>query len=251
MEPPAGIAAALINPFADVQFNASGDIDNFFQDRKGQHYVPWFNATLAGQGPWANVRLLDTPGNDSGFHQFWDQSSLLFGGPMSLTQFVCLMSIISNEVRGDFAPKSEKMGRTGHPGMAYLFDAIAGVKRSYNTISGNQTAFQCFNDDTYVAAHGDLVLADRLARTTDARWSGTVYPQPDFPTDSNPAISGFIAQADFIKFRGPGFIQTTERSNHAALIELVQNYRGDNATTTGFQGKSTDKPTEQIAFAPT
>lgn len=251
MATPAGITAALINPFADVQFNDSGDIDTFFQDRKGRHYVPWFNTTLADQGPWANVRLVDTPGNDALFHQFWDQSSVLFGGPISLIQFVCLMSIISNEVRGDFQPKSEKMGRTGHPGMAYLFDAITGLKRSYNTMNGNQTAFQCFNDETYIAAHGDLALADRLARTTDDRWSGAVYPQADFPTDPNPAVSGFITQADFMKFRGRGFIQTTGRSNYAALIEFVKNYDGDNATITGFQANWGDKTPDQIAFETT
>ena len=251
MATPAGIPGTLINTFADVQFNNSADIDTFFQDRKQQHYVPWFNATLAGQGPWANVQLVNTPANDVLFHQFWDQGSDLFGSPMSLVQFVCLMSIISNEVRGDFLPKTEKMGRTGHPGMAYLFDSIPGVKRSYNTLSGNQTALQCFNDETYIAAHGNLALADRLARTTDARWSGDVYPQADFPTDSSLAVSGFITQADFMKFRGRGYIQTTGRSNYAALIDFVQNYQGDNATVTNFQQNWADKTADQVAFETT
>src|SRR3989442_7435738 len=101
MATPAGITATLITPFADVQFGDSGDVDTFFQGRKEQHYVPWFNATLAGRGPWANVRLVDNPDNDVRFHQFWDQSSHIFGGPMSFIQLICLMSIISNEVRGD------------------------------------------------------------------------------------------------------------------------------------------------------
>ncbi len=45
-------------------------------------------------------------------------------------QFICLMSISCNECRGDFQPVPEKIGVANHPGMAYLFDKIGGLKRS-------------------------------------------------------------------------------------------------------------------------
>src|SRR5258708_865102 len=93
-----------------VKVNNSAAIDDFFQTRKSKHYVPWFNSTLAGKDPWAGVKLVDTPQNDAGFRQFWDQTEDLFGGDASIVQFVALMSIFSNEVRGDFSPQTEKMG---------------------------------------------------------------------------------------------------------------------------------------------
>jgi hypothetical protein len=150
----------------EVEFANATDVDNFFQDRKGAHYIRWFNTELAGRGPWAGVRLVDTPLNDIGFHQFWNQTARIFGGPASLLQYICLMSILSNEVRGDFTPAAERMGSAGHPGMAYLFDRIPGRKRSYNTLTGNQTALDCFRDEYFVGAHGGLPLGMQLAHTS-------------------------------------------------------------------------------------
>jgi hypothetical protein len=85
-------------------------IDKFFQDRAGMHFLPWFNTTLAGKGPWAEVKsVVDTPQNRLRFHQFWNQSDPIFGGDMTPLQFICLMSIFCNECRGDFQPVAEKM----------------------------------------------------------------------------------------------------------------------------------------------
>jgi hypothetical protein len=233
-----------------VRVNHSAAIDDFFKTRKSQHYVPWFNSTLAGKGPWAKVKLVDSPQNDAGFHQFWDQIGTLFGGDASIIQFVALMSIFSNEVRGDFSPQTERMGCPGHLGMAYLFDKLEGLKRSYNTLPGNKTALQCFNDEIYIAAHGHAPLADRLKRTTDSRWSGEVWPS-DFDTNSDVAKSGFIAEADFMKFRGRGFIQTTGRSNYLPLIAFVQARAAGNPTIDSFKQRWSGKTPDRVAFEST
>jgi len=144
------------------------------------------------------------------------------------------MSIFANECRADFTPKSERMGRTGFPGLSYLFDAIPSLKRSYNTLSGNKHAFDCFNSAPYNEAHGTKPLAARAMNTNDARWSGETYPRPDFPTDATPSITGYILEADFMKFRGRGFIQTTGRANYALLIDFVKSYEGENNTLDFF-----------------
>ena len=235
---------------SSVKVSNSAAIDDFFQTRKSKHYVPWFNSTIAGKGPWANVTLKDTPQNDVGFHEFWDQIGNLFGGDASIVQFVALMSIFSNEVRGDFTPQTEKMGRPGHLGMAYLFDKIEGLKRSYNTLPGNKTALQCFNDDKYIAAHGDAPLASQLKQTTDARWSGETWPT-GFDTNPDPAKSGFVIEADFMKFRGRGFIQTTGRANYLPLISFVQAHADGNPTIDSFKESWAGKTPDQVAFQST
>ncbi len=239
------ITAATLASFAGVRFADGGSLSDFFAARKGAQYGSWFNATLANRGPWADVTLIDTPANRIGFHQFWNQLNLMFGGSITVVQFAALMSILSNEVRGDFRPRSEKMGVAGHPGMSYLFDKI-GDKRSYNKLSGNMPAFNSFNDPGYIAAHGALPLGAKLARTADECWKGESFPR-DFATAYTPLNPSFISEADFVKFRGRGFIQTTGRTNYLPLIEFVQLYQGDNATIDYFAHNWKDLSAIRIA----
>lgn len=230
-------------------------IDNFFREHGDLHCLQWFNKTLSGKGPWKDVSLVDTPQNRLLFHQFWNQSDPIFGGDMTPLQFVCLMSIFANECRCDFLPVAEKMGRKGHPGLAYLFDRIdffndkgqkIGSKRSYNTLEGNKTAFDCFNSKAFIEAHGALVMGDKLSRTKDARWKGEEWPA-DAPTDPTLAAAGFLLQADFMKFRGRGYIQTTGRSNYVALIKFVQAYSGENSTIDFYQHQWSGLTPDQAA----
>lgn len=241
------VPQTLVGFCAAVPLAQCTDIDNFFQSRKAQEYIKWFNATLADKGSWAQVILVDTPQNDIGFHNFWNRINQIFGGTINLIQFVALMSILSNEVRANFTPQPEKMGSPGHPGLAYLFDKIDGLKRSYNTLSGNKTAFDCFNNAQFIAAHSARAGASSLARTLDHRWAGEVWPA-DAPTSSDPAVTGFLREADFMKFRGRGFIQTTGRANYLSLISFVQAYTGDNGTLTFYRKRWAGKPADQVAY---
>lgn len=257
---PSDITDAILRPI--LKFSKIGDsseIDDFFQDKAGMHCVKWFNATLANKGPWKDVVLVDTADNDLRFHRFWNQSDAIFGRDMSALEFLCLMSIIANECRGNFQPVAEKMGTAGHPGMAYLFDRIQGTgpdgkpvtrKRSYNTLAGNATARDCFNNADYIAAHGGLALGGKLQKTTDARWAGETWPS-GFPTDPKLDAAGFIMQADFMKFRGRGFIQTTGRANYLPLIEFVQKYDGENSTVDFFRHQWSALKPAQAAFVST
>lgn len=247
---PAEIPPETVARFSPVRFASAGDVEDFFREEKDAHFLTWFNGVFPQAGPWKGVRLIDTPQNQIGFHQFWNRIPQVFGGPASLLQCVALMSIIANEVRGDFFPRTERMGVAGHPGMAYLFDRIPNKKRSYNTLKGNQTAFQCFNNVGYRTAHGALPLADQLARTTDTRWSGEVWPD-GVPTTPDPEVTGFIAQADFMKFRGRGFIQTTGRANYLPLIQFVQAYSGANSTLDFFRRRWTNRAPARVAFQST
>jgi hypothetical protein len=142
------------------------------------------------------------------------------------------MSILINEVGAKLAPVSELVGTKGHPGIAYAFDSIPNIKASYNDGGSNWTAYRCFNDPDFIAAHSAKALGGKLQKTTDARWSGHEYPQSDYPTSVDPSVSGFILEADFYKFRGRGLIQTTWRGAYLNLIRFIQGYTGTQAEIT-------------------
>jgi len=215
-------------------FTSAEDVDDWSQRTLGDNFLPWFNTNFAGKGPWAGVTLVDTPQNRLGFHAFWNNIDEVTGATATPFQFLCLMCIFANECRCNFTPTAEKMGRAGFPGLSYLFDAIPGLKASYNTLGGNKTAFDCFNSAAYNTAHGSQPLASLAMNTTDARWRGPAYPRPDFSTDPTPSVTGYIIEADFMKFRGRGFIQTTGRPNYSLLINFVKSYTGENNTLDFF-----------------
>jgi hypothetical protein len=228
------ITQSQVDAINTATFTTAEDIDTWSRVTLGDHFLAWFNANLANQGNWKDVTLVDTPANRLGFHAFWNNIDDITGSTATPFQFVCLMCIFANECRANFTPVAEKMGRPGFPGLSYLFDVIPSVKKSYNTLAGNKTAFDCFNSVAYNGAHNAKPLASRAMNTTDARWRGTSYPRTDFPTDPTPAVTGYLLEADFMKFRGRGFIQTTSRANYLMLIDFVQRYTGDNNTIDFF-----------------
>jgi hypothetical protein len=226
------ITQSQINAINTAVFTVAENIDDWSTRTLGGHFLPWFNTNLAGNGPWAGVTLVDTPQNRLGFHAFWNNIDDLTGATATPFQFLCLMSIFANECRADFTPKPERMGRAGFPGLSYLFDAIPSLKRSYNTLAGNKRAIDY--SAAYNTSHGAKPLANRARNTSDARWGTETYPRSDFSTDPTPTVTGYILEADFMKFRGRGYIQTTGRSNYARLIDFVKSYTGENNTLDFF-----------------
>jgi hypothetical protein len=244
------ITAAQRAALEGTAFTFATDVDAWCAAQLGAHYLAWFNANVAGRGAWAGVRVVDTAANRVGFHAFWNQiGQITGGGTMTPLQFLALMGIFANECRANFQPVAERMGRAGFPGLTYLFDRIPGLKRSYNTLAGNKTAFACFRSAAYNAAHGGKALGARLANTNDRRWEGEAYPRVDFPTAPDAAVAGYVMEADFMKFRGRGFIQTTGRANYGKLIEFVQGYDGDNNVVDFYQAQWAGRTVEEIADA--
>lgn len=229
------ITPAQVAAINTTNISHAWDVDSWTNAHLGAHFLEWFNANIANKGPWAGVQIVDSPENRLGHHAFWNNAELLFGGPGTAFQYLCLMSIFANETRANFTPQAERMGRQGFPGMTYLYDRIPNLKRSYNTLAGNKTAFHCFRSAAFNAAHSAKPLAGRLQNTNDVRWQGEVYPRNDFPTQPDPAIAGYVIEADFMKFRGRGFIQTTGRANYRKLIDYVKAYDGDDATIDFYQ----------------
>jgi phosphatidylserine/phosphatidylglycerophosphate/cardiolipin synthase-like enzyme len=215
--------------------------------RTGRRFLDWFHDTQAKRGAWAARDVARDSDTRRRFIAVWDGIGEMFGTPtITLAQFVALQSIFINELGGRLAPISEQFarGRPGHPGLAYLFDRIPGVKLSYNQ-RPNKTALECFNNGAFLAAHGQRALADGLAHTNDRAWAGTTYP-PGVPTDA--AGAAFVAEADFCKFRGRGLIQTTWRPAYKALVRFIQAYGGTNAKVLEYKARWAGQDAGTVCF---
>lgn len=231
---PQQVAAA-----AAERFSNGSDAAAFFEHRFRSHFVDWFNAQCAGRGPWQGKALHSSDGVKTRFLAFWNNIPAIFDEPsISLIPFAALMSILIAETGPELLPRAELCGREGYPGLVYPFEEIPGVKVSYNNSSGNKPAGELFFDDSHFwSAHGHLPPADLVRAIPDLReeWNTPLYPQRLFPSSLDPAQTGFIQEADFFKFRGRGFIQTTWRVNYKPLVEFVQSYSGANATVARYR----------------
>ncbi len=239
------ITQAFLNKAANVAFTNAADIDNFFtQQNNGQDFISWFNANLSKKKFWADIKnnagkvihsaivmSHDSMAHDR-FNHLWSEEGIqtIFGkNTMSLLQFLSLQSIINNETGGSLNPLTEGVGRPPlHPGISYAFDIIPGTKISYNTITGNKTCLALFNDANYNKAFQNLPLGSQLKNTTNKVWAGEAYPIQTVPTSTNPAVTGYVLEADFFKFRGRGFIQTTGRANYSSIVDFIMKYTGSN-----------------------
>ncbi|HLF79565.1 MAG TPA: SH3 domain-containing protein [Dehalococcoidia bacterium] len=200
-------------------FQSSSDINNWFVFQTGLTFIDWFQRDHQRKRAWAD-RVIAGPRAEEGFTKLFNQLKFVFDRPaISLEQFLGLISIVIYETGGAIWPMSELVGMNGHPGIAYAFDRVPGLKTSYNNGGSNRTAGSLFRDPEFIAAFGHLPHAEVL-NTADPRWDGNVFPQ-EFTTD--PTVETVIREADFYKFRGRGFIQTTWRSAYKEIIRFIQN----------------------------
>ncbi len=243
------LSQADIDRLARVSIGNARDLQVFFSRTGSGSFTAWYNSQLAGKEPFTRrghaIRIPDTAAARLRFDQFWDQIPTAYGRPqITLLDFAAVLCIVLNETGGQFEAFPERCGRGRrdsrgeHPGLAYAFDRIEDVKRSYNTAGSNRTAGVLFNDPDYVRAHGQRALAAQLANhghEFDGAWNGDTFPQEAFGTAEDPAVNGFVMQANFYKFRGRGVIQTTGRESYLKVVEFVQRYRGTSALVSSFR----------------
>jgi hypothetical protein len=243
----ANVTPQFLLAIANTKFSNSNDVNTYFTGKTKTSFINWFNTSMAQKDNWVNVKMSSDTDAINRFNSLWNQIPILFGSPsINLLQFVSLMSIVNNETGGKIKPVTELVGNSGNPGLAYAFNKISGTKKSYNTLTSNMTAFDLFRNANYKNQHGALALGNSLKDTNEIKWKGELYPQ-GIDTSLDPLKTGFIQEADFYKFRGRGFIQTTTRGNYRQVVDYIQKYNGSNATIKQYQAKWQGKTPDTIA----
>ena len=231
-------------------FKSVSDIDNFFKKYDSTGFIDWFNKNHGGKNGFAangNRSAKRITGTDK-WAQVWGHVKDIFNrDSVNLVEFLAINTIIINETGGSFKPLSEgvnKNSASSHPGVAYAFDAISGLKKSYNSLDGlNKTAYDLYHDADFKAAHGHKPYGNILSDTTDVRWKSDTFPigfsggSVEKEVDRDLLSNTFIGEADFQKFRGRGFIQTTGRGNYKKIIEFITSYSGSNKTILSYKSK--------------
>jgi hypothetical protein len=240
-DPAMDIPAAFIDAAKDLRFSQGAALQAFFRQRLGQDFPAWFNAKIAGRDEWKARQI--TPRGAPAFAMAWD--AFLAQRPASVLEVLGYTSVFINETGGTFQPNAERFGHREHPGIAYLFDAFRVTdasghsfdKASYNTDALSLSAGRLFRDPAFNRAHGRKPLGTQLANTQDPVWDGAAYPQEAFPTAADPAVTGYVLEADFFKFRGRGLIQTTWRAGYRPLVGFIQSYAGEQKVVAEYRAR--------------
>jgi len=226
----------------DIKFKNSSEIQNFFIKlpiTKGVNFVKWFNNNISLKGYFAQNGRLQPIGyiNEASFNKFWDKIPVIFNkAEINFFEFIALNTIICNETGASYYPLTEGINGisdnpANNPGVSYAFNMINGVKYSYNDITGNHNCYELFSNPDYISAHSDEKFGSVLKNTHDLRWRGKTFPygfSGGKISDEVKSEASFITEADFFKFRGRGYIQTTFRIGYEPLIELITKYTGVN-----------------------
>jgi hypothetical protein len=216
--------SATVVACADRSLASAADLEQVFAIAGG--FFAWYNRALSGTLAFRHRgKARDDNDINKHFTSFWDQMGVTFGTtPISLVEFCALMSINIEETTGDLTAAPEEVNGMNHPhpGLAYAFDRIPGLKQSYNR-SPNKTALELFSDADFVAAHGGLPGAQIILNRPggiDPAWGGDTWPAG---ADARPdgTVNGFVMQADFYKFRGRGVIQTTWRDAYKEILRFL------------------------------
>jgi hypothetical protein len=227
-------------------FSNAGDINKFFEEKTGKKFIDYFNSTHATRGAFGNNNgkppiTAITAKNAGNWENVWNSLGILYGKEtINLVEFLAINIAMAIETGSSYYPGSEIVGNNANPGISYAFNVI-GSKKSYNTLTdvGNITAFKLYSDKDYIAAHGHKPFGNILKNTSNTTWDTSSFPYSSNKNDTakDGSLSGFIFEADFMKFRGRGYIQTTGRNNYIEIIKFILSYSGSNATLLKYKSK--------------
>lgn len=221
----------------DVKLTNANDINNLIQKYVGDPDFPtFFNNKIKGKNSLLQEKI-DTKQWEDTWNAIIRHEWTNYGeSGINFLEFLVMNMVIYKETGGSFSQKSEivnSVNASSQPGIAYAFDATS-KKASYNK-SPNKTAFTLFNDPQFIDAHKALPYGNdpKVLRTKNNAWNGNRFPVELFSNKSEavrPNPPTFINEADFFKFRGRGYIQTTWRSSYEKIVKKILAYSGNDAT---------------------
>jgi hypothetical protein len=209
---------------ANAAISNAADVQAMFAPAGG--FFTWYNQTLRSTPAFQHCgRARNDTDIYSKFTNFWNQLKVAFGtDTITFVEFCALMSISIEETAGNMTAAPEEVNgmHHAHPGLAYAFDKIPGLKDSYNH-GPNRSALQLFRDHDFITAHDTLPGAQPVLTRPggiDLAWGEDTWPD-GFDATPDARVNGFVMQADFFKFRGRGVIQTTWRSDYKEILRFI------------------------------
>lgn len=236
----------ILSFMADLRFSKSSDIDTAFSmlgPEGGTGYLGWLQPRLRKIGSFKKGALhiegktFNFQFNQmsrEGFSSLWDGIPLIFGREeINVLEFLSLDLATHVEGYGDYQIVSE--GEREEKTLNYFFEEIVvfnpkenkniRVKVSYNTSKrlGNLTAHDLFSNKIFKQAHHELLPTSNVGWTPDdPSWGKEDYSETHASSSLIDDSTSYIRQADFFKFRGRGYIQTTGRANYHNLANKLK-----------------------------
>lgn len=224
-----------------ILFGNNIDINNYFTQKTKLDFPTWFNKYQANYGSFKKIN----PINSSQWNVIWSKLPQIYpNNKLNLIEFLALNTILVVETNGTYLSQAEKAPDGVDSEIKYMFNNIG--KNSYNTLPGNQTAYQAFNDTNFINQFQNLPL-NNLSSTNDIRWCGQTFPVDLFtPSSLTVALRTspptFINECDFYKFRGRGLIKLLGRNNYKKIIDFIINYTGTNNILLLYKSTWSDAP---------
>jgi hypothetical protein len=137
--------------------------------------------------------------SENGFKDLFDDLAQWAGAPeLTIEEFVALFLIFANETGGTFKPISEKGS------LSYMFY----LNKPPNLLAGDQLRERGIIDDPALVKKWNAVGI--VAGNSCSNYPGT---SSSGPTDAD------VAECDFNKYRGRGFVQLTFRNNYETFLD--------------------------------
>jgi hypothetical protein len=222
----------------------SNRINAFFKETTDGTFYEFFKNRVNGKSYCEGMDY-----SERNFNEFWTEENIQLiydTKEINIFEFLTLHFVIVRETGGTYKPISETYnGINGNPsGISYLYNS--GGKSSYNKLRGNKSCYTLFNDAAYNSAHGSKPLGDILSGA-GSEWNTKTMPSVANVPNSILCMgrgtgNEYVREADFFKFRGRGYIQTTGRNNYRLLVDYILKYKGGDGIINKYKARWSAAP---------